>query len=1152
MNVEFQATEWVDHNEEINGENIDEDYIEDKEYIIQTFGVTSKGESVCCSIRNFTPFFYVKVPENWSSREVKIFINNLFSTKGYYNGRPYYPLSKYKKYILKNKCVLQNKKDFFGFSGNKLFKFLRLTFRNSEAMKRCIYMIKNHNDNSHKSVIKNAPKQLKLYEINLDNILRFLHIRNLKPSGWIRTENATSNHDKKSRCKIDINVEWTNVFPVDTIKNAPILQASFDIETYSHDGSFPSPANPKHCIFQIATAFKRLGSDKFHLKHIICLKQCSPLDNNDVKTVMECYDNESDVIMAWAKLISKTDPDILYTYNGDQFDGKYLAVRAKYLGIENSFMDQLSRLRTEPAKLNKNEFSSSAYGSSVYYRLAMPGRINFDILIYIRREYKESSYKLDVIAEKFIGENKNPVTPQMMFEAFREGNPDKLKEVAEYCIVDTLLPQRLCDKMHILQNQISMSNVTHVPIKYLIEQGQQVKVFSQILKETRKENFLVPYINSYGKASSESFTGATVLPPMSGAYFSPITVCDFASLYPSIMRAHNLCYSTIVLDDKLYGNLENTEYSTFDWEDVDEKTKTVTKHSFKYVQSSGGILPKLLAELTVARSNYKKLMAKATDPFEKEIYNKSQLAVKVSMNSMYGFLAAHKLQCKPIAATVTAIGRGMIKDTKDFMEKKYNSSVAVYGDSVTGDTPIIVRNSDSGVVQLKTIDSLCSTDMWMSYQEFKPLDTIKSNRRDKEQACINYEVWSDKGWNPIRRVIRHRCNKTIYRIMTGDGIVDVTEDHSLLNENFEKIKPRDVNKGDRLLHVSTLPDMIISNMDYVKSCGKLRQQYNYIMSSHGSSQDDVKIEQIIKLRDTEEYVYDLETDIGRFHAGIGKLMLANTDSVFVKFKTDSLTRYESERDRINNQVVVTDRDKQYLKDLNKICIKESMESGKEAAIAATEHLFKYPIKLEYEKVYSPLLLLSKKRYIGRLYDNDHEKISKIDNKGVVLTRRDNFQLLKTTYQKVIDILLEEGDLGKDKAIEYIKGILKDIQDNKIDISQVITSKSLKSSYKNQNIPHVVLSRKLEERDPGNKPKSNDRIPYIFIDTGEVKAQAQYKKVEDPEYAKEHNLHIDTEYYIKFLMKPLCEILQLFVESPEKIFLNAIKEYKEERIKKLKK
>jgi DNA polymerase delta subunit 1 len=120
------------------------------------------------------------------------------------------------------------------------------------------------------------------------------------------------------------------------------------------------------------------------------------------------------------------------------------------------------------------------------------------------------------------------------------------------------------------------------------------------------------------------YEGATVLSAQTGAYYTPITALDFASLYPSIMMAHNLCYSSLVMSPK-YDNLPGVEYETFG--------------NHKFAQNVPSLLPAILDELKLFRKQAKKDMAvakAAKDDTMESIYNGKQLAYKISMNSVYG------------------------------------------------------------------------------------------------------------------------------------------------------------------------------------------------------------------------------------------------------------------------------------------------------------------------------------------------------------------------------------------------------------------------------------------------------------------------------------------------------------------------------------
>ena len=182
---------------------------------------------------------------------------------------------------------------------------------------------------------------------------------------------------------------------------------------------------------------------------------------------------------------------------------------------------------------------------------------------------------------------------------------------------------------------------------------------------------MVPTIK-YGSLPEEQYEGATVLEAQKGAYYTPITALDFEALYPSIMMAHNLCYSTYVMDERRYGNIPGITYETFD---IGDKT-------YKFAQDVPSLLPAILAELKQFRKKAKRDMAAATGSM-KEVYNGKQLAYKVSMNSVYGFTGAGKgiLPCVPIASTTTCRGRGMIEETKTYVEANFPGAKVRYGDT---------------------------------------------------------------------------------------------------------------------------------------------------------------------------------------------------------------------------------------------------------------------------------------------------------------------------------------------------------------------------------------------------------------------------------------------------------------------------------------
>jgi DNA polymerase delta subunit 1 len=306
----------------------------------------------------------------------------------------------------------------------------------------------------------------------------------------------------------------------------------------------------------------------------------------------------------------------------------------------------------------------------------MHGRVVMDMLQIIIRDHKLRSYSLNSVSAEFLGEQKEDVHYSIISDLQR-GNEQTRRRLAVYCLKDALLPVRLMDKLMCLTNYMEMARVTGIPLGWLVSRGHMIKVVSLLHRKSHHVELVVPDIKvtrpggKSGDGTGPQFEGATVIEPKKGYYPDPIATLDFASLYPSIIMAHNLCYSTLVKTEHL-GRVKP--------EDV---TKTPTGDYFVKASVKKGTLTTILEELLGARKQAKRDLAAATDPFVKSVLNGRQLALKISANAVYGFTGATvgKLPCMPISASTTAYGRDMIEFTKAAVEKEYEGADVIYGDT---------------------------------------------------------------------------------------------------------------------------------------------------------------------------------------------------------------------------------------------------------------------------------------------------------------------------------------------------------------------------------------------------------------------------------------------------------------------------------------
>merc|ERR1719343_1139456 len=199
-----------------------------------------------------------------------------------------------------------------------------------------------------------------------------------------------------------------------------------------------------------------------------------------------------------------------------------------------------------------------------------------------------------------------------------------------------------------------------------------------------------------------------------------------------------------------------------------------------------------------------------------------------------------------------------------------------------------------------------------------------------------------------------------------------------------------------------------------------------------------------------------------------------------------------------------------------------MKLGQEAADLVSTTFLK-PIKLEFEKVYCPYLLMNKKRYAG-LYWTRPEAYDKLDAKGIETVRRDNCGLVRELVETSLRKILIDKSIQE--ATQYVQQTIGDLLQNKIDLSLLVISKSLGKGANAEDYAakqaHVELALRMRKRDPTTAPGSGDRVPYVII--AGAKGMKTYEKSEDPLYALENNLSIDAQHYIDHqLQQPLLRI-----------------------------
>lgn len=649
--------------------------------VLQMYGLTRNGNSVCAHLWGFEPYFYVQLPAGCKYEMIDVLkteLEKLALEKKKYK-------TKHVDFITRVEIV--KKTTMFRYQTERDLPFIKIV----TGIPTYVPMLR--------SILQDGffipgvgVTQFQTYESSVLFTMRCMIDANLIPMTWIDVSNyePRKQWNKQTSCDIEIDCRYQDAKTIDyktdgTIGKFRIL--SFDIEClgYTEEGNvyqnglkrvmFPIATKDECKVIVICNTLTCFGDSVPLQKTAFVLGGCDTIPDTTIYT----FKTEEELLLGWASYIRAADPDIVTGYNIINFDFPYLFDRASHLdknGMMSSFF-LLGRDLMIPSICKPKDFQSKQMGNRKTYSIKIKGRAILDMLNAIQRDHKLSSYKLNNVSALFLGEQKDDVHYSMIGALFAK-NDQTRQRVTKYCLQDTCLPQRLIDKLMTIYNLCEMARVCGLSISLIMERGQQIKVVSQILREAVKHNLVMPTITS-SEQGDVGYQGATVFEPKLGFYNkTTIPTLDFASLYPSIMIAHNLCFTTLIDKTKL-------DPAHPEW-----YTTTPAGHHFVKSTVYEGLLPTILRNLLSARENAKSLMKTAKDPLAKAVYNGRQLALKVSANSVYGFTGAGRgaLPCIPISASVTAFGRDMILKTKDHVETTYTTkngypanAVVIYGDT---------------------------------------------------------------------------------------------------------------------------------------------------------------------------------------------------------------------------------------------------------------------------------------------------------------------------------------------------------------------------------------------------------------------------------------------------------------------------------------
>ena len=1164
-------------------------------FMIQMFGVDDKGKTCSIIAEDYRPFFYVMVNDKWTIQIKSKFLDYVKSKIG-----PYYKDSI-------TECKIIKRKKLYGFDGGKEHKFIKFEFTNMNAFNK----VKNlwysgYQSEGGNTLLKNGVRfydtDVKLYESNIPPLLRFFHIKDISPSGWVALPKKQTLENKgelkTTSCDYEFSINYKNIIPLNNLETrVPYKIMSFDIEASSSHGDFPVPIktykklatniveyfenlkmeitkelcknilkriilsafgyenmeqidlvypklkptskesvlalvekwintpirnfektkdsnqdNRLESLFEkmalgeddeddnhyknnikqtidkkmtiidlmcdkkvardemldglnesLKSVFPKLEGDKCtfigstfmnygdvdpYFNHCIVLNTCSnmPIENS----VVETYNTEQEVLLAWQKLVQRENPDIVIGYNIFGFDYEFMFRRAEETGCAEEFL-KLSRNKDEICgTLIKDENGNYtrkykieestiqiASGQHDLRFIKMNGRLQVDLYNFYRREVNLMSYKLDFVAGNFIG--------------------DFIKDI-----------QYTADEF----TTIKTGNMTGLLVGSYIhieEIGHSVDYYADGAK------YIVTEINK----ESNKFIIEGIISP------------------------------------------------------------DIINKKVRWCLAKDDVTPKDIFRMTNGTADDRAVIAKYCIQdcnLVHYLFNKSDI--------LTGFIEMAKICSVPINFLVM---RGQGIKLTSFVSKKCREKRTLM--------PVIEKGGlDEGYEGAIVLDPKC--DLYLDnpvacvdYASLYPSSMISENlshdskvwTREYDFANNLIEEWGEKD----------ESGNYVYDNLPGFEYVDVNYDtYRYIRKNpkaaAEKVKcgykicrfaqPSISGEGEAIMP-SILKELLKARKDTRKL---IPQQTDDFMKN-------VLDQRQLGYKVTANSLYGqcgaktstfYEKDIAACTTAIGRKLLTYAKKIieecygnkicdtkhYGKVKTQAEYIY-GDTDSVFFTFNLQTPDGKPIR--GKEALEITIEIAQEAGHLASSFL-KGPHDLEYEKTFMPFCLLSKKRYVGMLYETDPNK-GKRKEMGIVLKRRDNAPIVKDIYGGIIDILMKKQNIQE--AIDFLKSCLQNIVEEKYPMDKLIITKSLRSGYKNPNsIAHKVLADRITARDPGNKPSSGDRIPFVYIAT-KNKTALQGEKIETPTFISENKLKIDYSFYItNQIMKPVQQVFALVLEK----------------------
>jgi len=776
---------------------------------VQLFGITPSGDPVICKVSGFKPYFYARIDEDRIEEAVEAV-------------RSQSP-------DLEVEVVERFRPVGYQTKPSKMLKIVAKDPKSVRVFRESVLSI---------------PEVREVYETDILFKNRFLIDLGLGGMRWVRVDEPLNEKPIpfQSLKPMSLGPEGSK----DKAQaNAPLRYLAFDIECLPLHGEMPNPQTSPVIMISLAFWPEYQGQ-----RDLVLVGKEADCPREDVEV---CKD-EKEMLRRFISILKEYDPDVIGGYNSNEFDFPYLNERAKIL-----------RVNTRVGRDGSSWIVRKIVNQT---KVEITGRIVVDILPLVRSSFSLKRYTLRNASQELLGIEKHDVEPKEM-EKLWKGESEDFTRLVSYSRRDSFLALHLLLDLKLLDKYIALAQTSGSLLQDVINGGQTGMVENFLFRRFQDRKRVIPpkpdaNLSQARQLRSAELKGGAVLEPQRGL-IDDVVILDYRSLYPSIMMAHNLCYSSVITDIRPLDK---------------EPIKSPSGGEFASSETAPGIVPGVLRELLDQRTEIKSLMKTATDD-ERPLLDAQQYALKILLNSFYGYsgYARARLYSLPLANAVTSFGRSNIQNTKRMVEeigfiyaedgqallpneltaeegtfKRYDLSV-VYGDTdsvfirlkphLSGEGQVTLQEAEViGSKIAQTVTSKLPPPMELVFEAFARRGVFLVKKR---YALWVFEKlgteWKDRikvrGMETVRRDWCELTSKTLNQclnLVLKEGRVDDAVE--LARSVIEKVQKIDLQKDPEILE-----DLILTRR-YTKSAASYKNKQPHVQLAEKMKARGMRVPQV--------------------------------------------------------------------------------------------------------------------------------------------------------------------------------------------------------------------------------------------------------------------------------------------------------------------